>query len=314
MSGLSNADGTANFLNSLNVIELRTWDNYFPKEMKHFSKLLGVVNKLRREGLSNIPAHDILHKIEGLLIVNASAYKTAFEKIDLKPYQNQLAVQKVVGAFIEFYPQFLNSYVLEITNADELGTDERLCALCLIREFIEKESLLFNVNMFSHFRVTLNYINEKLPQLEIQRKEIGQVFAAVQQQIEAEDFYYWPLRIEKAENFWIALESYKLIAPGQDSAAAFQEKADPKNQIVWIGQNKQLIYLLFLLYRNQRNFKGVGIHEIACHVFKHDSGLQPRSLNNQLLKIINPNNNLVRREVIDESLIIIEDLIGPLLL
>ena len=300
-------------LSELYAIELRTLDAYFPKEKKRFSKLLDVAGKLKRKALSNIPRQGS-NNTENSGIVGLYGFKTAFEQIDLNPYRKGLGLKKNFGPFWEFYSQFLNSLALEVANADELRSDEKIYGLRLLRDSIEAEALLFNVDMFSHCHVVLNFIAAKIPQLDLAHKESQELYYRVEKNLEADDFYYWPLKIEKTEIFFNALESYKLIAPGQKCTAAFQERFDPNSQIFWIGENRQLIYLLFLLYGNERKFKGLGINEIACHVFKKEPELQARSLNNQLLRIINPNNNAIRKEAIDDSLGLIEELIAPFLL
>ena len=71
-----------------------------------------------------------------------------------------------------------------------------------------------------------------------------------------------------------------------------------------------LIYLLYLLYGEKKEFKGYRIHNIAVHVFNtRDGSLKPNNLNTQLGRLYLKKRQTIHPASLDKDLKMIQQLI-----
>jgi len=82
------------------------------------------------------------------------------------------------------------------------------------------------------------------------------------------------------------------IIDNDSFSALFKTYEDfPKNPIEWKTSPNQLMYLLYLIFKKQKQFHGYQLDDIACRIFKKSVGnFNKKSLNtilNQVIKNIN---------------------------
>lgn len=298
-------------LNKLKLIEDRVWQKYFPEEQIKFRSTFEETNKLFYKNLHTVKQDMFLVDQNGNTLVKNEAFKKHIDKF----YQNipgkiKNKVERQTNEWQEFLPKLLNVYTHEVVNDENLKLHQKIIALLGIKDGIEKIALFANINLFTPYVVALAYLDREIKtHSEKYTREFTSVLSAIEN-LSKENLYYWPGTVEQLDKFNSLLLKYKLVEGNANYRLSFQEKYSPESQIIWSAENKQLIYLLFLLYGNKRIYNGIGIHQIAVLVFKKiDDQLEARNLNTQLGKFMDHTKTSILRGALDDKLLEMEKLI-----
>lgn len=271
------------------LVEGIVWAKYFAKEKEKFDKALQILEKYKSTVLSTLP--------EEYEPSYNQKFINVLRNFPIDKIRSDLDVMNVIDELALCHVEFTNLFLMEIVDGDHLTVQEKILFLEDFLKTTELLSLTLNVSLYHIYIVALSYAERSLVQL----NKIQKLYNHIWNTINSDDLYYWPENQGSATAFFDKLAELKLIKPQKDNTQSLLEDYSKENRIEWIGENRQLICLLFLLYEG-REFKGEKIHDIACKIFFSTNGLNPRSLNNQLIKFIEPKFNKIIDAAIDYPL------------
>jgi len=301
----------------LSHIEKRVWETYFPSESKTFgSVLLAANNSLTKQLRITLPeAGGANKKVVAISDVDFKKLLDKFYSAIPKKVLNN--IKDNPNGWIKFLPDFLNVYVLEITKDESLSPFEKIVALKYLHDSFDKIALLGNVNLYAPFQVSFAFLEKEIKnRIQLMQEKWNTLMQKIEENagIEQGDMHFWPGTTEQLDRFYNLLLKYRLILPNANYRSSFLEKLEKENQLVLIdrrARNKMLIYLLYLLYGNKKEFKGYFIHNIAAHVFYTSEGpLDPSNLNTQFGRLYSKDRKTILNASLDDNLIMIQSLIN----
>lgn len=112
-----------------------------------------------------------------------------------------------------------------------------------------------------------------------------------------EEFYYWPYDLESLSKLYLALLKARNIEEHNEFINVFKiAKNLQTNQIVWEGSKRQLMILLYLIYKKINLYKDMSLPYIAIKLFKNsDNNFNLKSLStilNQVIPMLNDRKKL----------------------
>ncbi|MDO9000234.1 MAG: hypothetical protein Q7W45_10755 [Bacteroidota bacterium] len=174
-------------------------------------------------------------------------------------YQN--AIWKGKGLFASFVEHGVYRYV---KNNSPFDNNIRLAK---IMNWVER-----NRYFLPHHEVSKNKI-EKTPTLNygIKKTDVSQ-------------FHYWPYSEDSLNKLYDALILNNKINENDSFCEHFKKyNILPKNPIEWKVSQKQLMYLLYLIYKEQKEYCSIPIHKIAEILFKNTKANFDAKILNTLL-------------------------------
>jgi hypothetical protein len=124
-------------------------------------------------------------------------------------------------------------------------------------------------------------------------------------------YTYWPYGEEDLTKLYDVLVFKKIINKNETFSDLFKNYCEfPENPIEWRWSPNQLMYLLYLIFNEKKEYEGYKIHDIACRIFKNPIGnFDKKNLNTILNQVIN---NLNDKKMLSFNLKNIKDIFDNL--
>ncbi len=117
------------------------------------------------------------------------------------------------------------------------------------------------------------------------------------EKIHVNEFHYWPYSKDSLEELYSELISHNKINKNDSFYELFKKHVNfPENPIVWKASQTQLMYLLYLLYNQKKQWKSEPLHYVVVKLFKKPKSNFNKKVSNtifnQLIKEIETGKSL----------------------